>query len=105
MTTPKTLYQKIWDSHVVHEEPGLPAGAGQPALLYIDRHLVHEGTSPPASAPRGAKSAAPISLSRSWTTPSPPPTALFPSSTLTRACNSRRSRKIAANPACASLTC
>jgi 3-isopropylmalate/(R)-2-methylmalate dehydratase large subunit len=35
----KTLYQKIWDAHVVREEPG------QPALIYIDRHLVHEGTS------------------------------------------------------------
>jgi len=42
MTTPKTLYQKIWDSHVVHEQPG------QPALIYIDRHLIHEGTSPQA---------------------------------------------------------
>ncbi len=42
MTTPKTLYQKIWDTHVVHEEPG------QPALIYIDRHLIHEGTSPQA---------------------------------------------------------
>src|SRR6266849_1313697 len=38
--TPKTLYQKIWDCHVVHESPG------QPALIYIDRHLIHEGTSP-----------------------------------------------------------
>jgi len=44
MTTPKTLYQKIWDSHVVHEEPS------QPALIYIDRHLIHEGTSPQAFA-------------------------------------------------------
>jgi 3-isopropylmalate/(R)-2-methylmalate dehydratase large subunit len=44
MTTAKTLYQKIWDSHVVHEEPG------QPALIYIDRHLIHEGTSPQAFA-------------------------------------------------------
>ena len=35
----RTMYEKIWDAHVVHEE------AGQPALLYIDRHLVHEGTS------------------------------------------------------------
>ena len=42
--TAKTLYQKIWDSHVVHEEPG------QPALIYIDRHLIHEGTSPQAFA-------------------------------------------------------
>jgi 3-isopropylmalate/(R)-2-methylmalate dehydratase large subunit len=42
MSTPKTLYEKIWDSHVVHETPG------QPALIYIDRHLIHEGTSPQA---------------------------------------------------------
>ena len=39
---PQTLYEKIWDAHVVHEEPG------QPSLLYIDRHLIHEGTSPQA---------------------------------------------------------
>src|ERR1700687_1272080 len=44
MSTPKTLYQKIWDSHVVHEQPG------NPALIYIDRHLIHEGTSPQAFA-------------------------------------------------------
>src|SRR5438128_8239855 len=42
--TPKTLYQKIWDSHVVHEQPG------QPGIIYIDRHLIHEGTSPQAFA-------------------------------------------------------
>ncbi len=41
---PRTLYEKIWESHVVHEEPG------QPALLYIDRHLIHEATSPQAFA-------------------------------------------------------
>jgi len=40
----KTLYQKIWDSHVVREDPG------QPSIIYIDRHLVHEGTSPQAFA-------------------------------------------------------
>jgi 3-isopropylmalate/(R)-2-methylmalate dehydratase large subunit len=38
----KTLYEKIWDAHVVHEEPG------QPSLIYIDRHLIHEGTTPQA---------------------------------------------------------
>ncbi|HEY8489411.1 MAG TPA: 3-isopropylmalate dehydratase large subunit [Dehalococcoidia bacterium] len=38
----KTLFEKIWDAHVVHEEPG------QPALLYVDLHLVHEVTSPQA---------------------------------------------------------
>jgi 3-isopropylmalate/(R)-2-methylmalate dehydratase large subunit len=37
-----TLFEKIWNAHVVHEEPG------RPALLYIDRHLVHEVTSPQA---------------------------------------------------------
>jgi 3-isopropylmalate/(R)-2-methylmalate dehydratase large subunit len=38
----QTLFDKIWDSHVVSE------AAGQPALLYIDLHLVHEVTSPQA---------------------------------------------------------
>ena len=41
-TVIKTLYQKIWDRHVVEE---LPDGT---ALLYVDRHLVHEVTSPQA---------------------------------------------------------
>ncbi len=42
MTAPKTLYDKIWDAHVAHEsEDGT-------CLLYIDRHLVHEVTSPQA---------------------------------------------------------
>src|SRR5438045_8761448 len=44
MTTPKTLYEKILYHHVVHEAPG------QPALIYIDRHLIHEGTSQQAFA-------------------------------------------------------
>jgi 3-isopropylmalate/(R)-2-methylmalate dehydratase large subunit len=39
---PKTLFEKIWDAHVVRQEPG------GPALLYIDLHLVHEVTSPQA---------------------------------------------------------
>ena len=38
----KTMFEKIWDAHVVHEEPG------QPSLIYIDLHLVHEVTSPQA---------------------------------------------------------
>ena len=38
----KTLFDKIWDAHVVHEEDD------GTALLYIDRHLVHEVTSPQA---------------------------------------------------------
>jgi len=39
---PRTMFEKIWDSHAVREEPG------RPALLYIDLHLVHEVTSPQA---------------------------------------------------------
>ncbi len=35
----KNIYEKIWDAHVVHQEPG------QAAILYIDRHFVHEVTS------------------------------------------------------------
>jgi 3-isopropylmalate/(R)-2-methylmalate dehydratase large subunit len=42
MTKPKTLFEKIWERHVVVEEPG------SPAALYIDLHLVHEVTSPQA---------------------------------------------------------
>ncbi|MEZ5426158.1 MAG: 3-isopropylmalate dehydratase large subunit [Pyrinomonadaceae bacterium] len=38
----KTLYDKIWDAHIVAEEPG------KPALIYIDLHLIHEVTSPQA---------------------------------------------------------
>src|ERR1700726_3169411 len=42
--TPRTMYRKIWDAHVVREVPG------EPSLIFIDRHLVHEGTSPQAFA-------------------------------------------------------
>jgi 3-isopropylmalate/(R)-2-methylmalate dehydratase large subunit len=38
----RTLFEKIWDEHVVYQEPG------QPALLYVDLHLIHEVTSPQA---------------------------------------------------------
>src|SRR5437870_10744898 len=39
----KTLYDKIWDAHVVAEQDG-------EAILYIDLHLIHEVTSPQAFA-------------------------------------------------------
>jgi 3-isopropylmalate/(R)-2-methylmalate dehydratase large subunit len=42
MSQPRTFYDKIWADHVVHEEPD------GTALLYIDRHIVHEVTSPQA---------------------------------------------------------
>ena len=40
--TPRTLFDKVWSSHVVHQ------AEGGPALLYVDLHLVHEVTSPQA---------------------------------------------------------
>jgi 3-isopropylmalate/(R)-2-methylmalate dehydratase large subunit len=42
MASPKTLFEKIWETHIVAHEPGAPA------LMYIDLHLVHEVTSPQA---------------------------------------------------------
>jgi 3-isopropylmalate/(R)-2-methylmalate dehydratase large subunit len=42
MSKPRTIIEKIWDAHKVHEQ------SGAPALLYIDLHLVHEVTSPQA---------------------------------------------------------
>ncbi len=42
MRQPRTLFQKIWDEHVVFQEKD------HPAILYIDLHLVHEVTSPQA---------------------------------------------------------
>ncbi len=44
MSTPKTLFEKVWESHVVVQEPD------RPAILYIDLHLIHEVTSPQAFA-------------------------------------------------------
>src|SRR5689334_14047753 len=42
MAKPRTLYDKLWDSHLVHSD------AEGNSLLYIDQHLVHEVTSPQA---------------------------------------------------------
>jgi len=42
MMTPRTLFDKVWDRHVVLQQPN------SPAVLYIDLHLVHEVTSPQA---------------------------------------------------------
>lgn len=43
MTTPRTIIEKIWDTHCVRDET-----ADAPAILYIDLHLVHEVTTPQA---------------------------------------------------------
>ena len=42
MTTPRTIIEKVWESHVVHQQPGAPS------LIFVDLHLVHEVTSPQA---------------------------------------------------------
>jgi len=42
MTTPRTLFEKVWTDHVVRQDEGAPA------VLYVDVHLVHEVTSPQA---------------------------------------------------------
>lgn len=40
--SPRTMFEKIWDDHVVYEEPS------QSAIIYVDLHLIHEVTSPQA---------------------------------------------------------
>jgi 3-isopropylmalate/(R)-2-methylmalate dehydratase large subunit len=42
MSRPRTIIEKVWDAHVVHQQ------SGAPTLLFIDLHLVHEVTSPQA---------------------------------------------------------
>jgi len=44
MSKPRTIIEKVWDEHIVTEQPGAPT------LLFIDLHLVHEVTSPQAFA-------------------------------------------------------
>ena len=83
----KTLFEKIWEEHVVHEKQH------EPSLLYIDLHLVHEVTSPQAfeglRVP-GARSARRIEPSPPWITTSRPPIAASRSPTPIRSCRSRR---------------
>ncbi|HEY0506375.1 MAG TPA: aconitase family protein, partial [Lysobacter sp.] len=47
---PKTLFDKLWDAHVV-----TPESEAAPAILYIDLHLIHEVTSPQAFAELDAR--------------------------------------------------
>ena len=49
MASPRTLFAKLWDRHVVVERPGMPT------VLYVDLHLVHEVTSPQAFAGLAAR--------------------------------------------------
>ncbi|MFN3965056.1 3-isopropylmalate dehydratase large subunit [Silanimonas lenta] len=50
MSAPRTLFDKLWDAHLVR-----PESADAPALLYIDLHLLHEVTSPQAFAELAAR--------------------------------------------------
>ena len=48
--TPKTLFEKLWDAHVV-----TPETDAVPATLYVDLHLIHEVTTPQAFAELDAR--------------------------------------------------
>lgn len=54
MTAPRTLFDKLWDAHVV-----VPETDAAPAVLYIDLHLIHEVTSPQAFTELAARGLAP----------------------------------------------
>ncbi len=54
MTAPRTLYDKLWDAHVV-----VPETTEAPAVIFIDLHLVHEVTSPQAFTELAARGIAP----------------------------------------------
>ena len=73
---PQTLAEKVWERHVVHRADG------EPDLLYVDLHLVHEVTSPQAfdglRLHGRARAPARTSRSRRWTTTSPRPTVRSP---------------------------
>ncbi len=69
MSKAKTLYEKIYDAHVVVAAPG------ETPILYIDRHLVQEVTSPQAFdglREKVARYAQLAKLFRPWITTSPP---------------------------------
>lgn len=59
---PQTIFEKIWNSHVVHQEDGYPA------ILYIDAHLVHEVTSPQAFAGLKQRGLPVFRKDRTWAT-------------------------------------
>ena len=59
----KTLYDKLWDSHLVSQRDD------GTALLYIDRHLIHEVTSPQAFEGLAKKHLVPLRLNANIATP------------------------------------
>ena len=78
MPTPKTLFDKLWDAHVV-----VPETTEAPAVLYVDLHLVHEVTSPQAFAEleaRGLKPRRPERTKATLDHSTPTPLILCPTS-------------------------
>jgi 3-isopropylmalate/(R)-2-methylmalate dehydratase large subunit len=63
MSQPKTLFDKIWDAHVVNQSEGYPD------VLYIDRHFIHEVTSPQAFDGIRKRGASVFNPSRTTATP------------------------------------
>ncbi|MBI2075033.1 MAG: 3-isopropylmalate dehydratase large subunit [Candidatus Levybacteria bacterium] len=59
---PKTLFEKIWDAHVVEQE------VGHPAVLYIDAHLIHEVTTPQAFNGLRKRKIPVFKTNRTWAT-------------------------------------
>lgn len=59
---PKTLFDKVWDSHVVYQQPDYPAA------LYIDAHLIHEVTSPQAFSGLRKRNLPVFRTNRTWAT-------------------------------------
>lgn len=62
MNKPKTLFEKIWDKHIVYQKDGYPA------VLYIDAHLIHEVTSPQAFTGLRKRGIPVFSPDRTWAT-------------------------------------
>lgn len=58
----RTLFEKLWDSHIVYQKKGYPA------VLYIDAHLIHEVTSPQAFAGLRKRGIAVFRRARTWAT-------------------------------------
>src|SRR3546814_16315564 len=67
---PKTLFDKLWDAHIVS-----PERDSAPAVLYVDLHLIHEVTSPQAFAELDARGLRPrrAELTKATHDHSPPP--------------------------------
>ena len=61
--TPRTLYDKLWDAHVV-----VPESDDAPAVLYVDLHLIHEVTSPQAFTELDARGLSPARPDRTKAT-------------------------------------